>query len=116
MKIALKFRYSLPLTVVLLISPHLAAVSQGVDIVAIDVIAVAHGHRVSKLLGLVTAAFVGGVQLCMEKGERRDLTLLNEKTGRKELPTGRHWIVLPTIAEPGLSTLAVLMAATSNCQ
>jgi hypothetical protein len=51
MKIALKFRYSLPLTVVLLISPHLAAVSQGVDIVAIDVIAVAHGHRVSKLLG-----------------------------------------------------------------
>jgi hypothetical protein len=51
MKIALKFRYSVPLTAVLLLSPHLAAVAQGVDIVAIDVVAVAHGHRVSKLLG-----------------------------------------------------------------
>ena len=51
MKIALKFRYSVPLTAVLLLSPHLAAVAQGVDIVAIDVIAVAHGHRVSQLLG-----------------------------------------------------------------
>ena len=51
MKIALKFRYSVPLTAVLLLSPHLAAVAQGVDIVAIDVVAVAHGHRVSQLLG-----------------------------------------------------------------
>jgi PRC-barrel domain len=51
MKIALKFRYSVPLTAVLLLSPHLAAIAQGVDIVAIDVVAVAHGHRVSQLLG-----------------------------------------------------------------
>ena len=51
MKIALKFRYSVLLTAALLLSPHLAAVAQGVDVVAIDVIAVAHGRRVSQLLG-----------------------------------------------------------------
>jgi sporulation protein YlmC with PRC-barrel domain len=36
---------------VLLLSPPLAAVAQGVDIVAVDVVAVAHGHRASQLLG-----------------------------------------------------------------
>ena len=51
MKNALMCRYSVPLTAVLLLSPHLAGVAQGVDIVAIDVVAVAHGHRVSQLLG-----------------------------------------------------------------
>ena len=51
MKNALMCRYSVPLTAVLLLSPHFAAVAQGVDIVAIDVVAVAHGHRVSQLLG-----------------------------------------------------------------
>jgi sporulation protein YlmC with PRC-barrel domain len=51
MKNALMRRYSVPLTAVLLLSPHLAGGAQGVDIVAIDVVAVAHGHRVSQLLG-----------------------------------------------------------------
>ena len=46
-----EYRYSVPLMAVLLLSPHLAAVAQGAGIVAIDVVAVAHGHRVSQLLG-----------------------------------------------------------------
>ena len=51
MRNALKYRYSVPLMAVLLLSPPLAAVAQRVDIVAVDVVAVAHGHRVSQLLG-----------------------------------------------------------------
>ncbi|HEY0745909.1 MAG TPA: PRC-barrel domain-containing protein [Steroidobacteraceae bacterium] len=51
MKNAFKCRYSVPLAAMLLLSPHLAAIAQGVAIVAIDVVAVAHGHRVSELLG-----------------------------------------------------------------
>jgi sporulation protein YlmC with PRC-barrel domain len=35
----------------LLLSPHLEAAAQEATVVAIDVIAVAHGHRVSQLLG-----------------------------------------------------------------
>ena len=51
MRNTLKYRYSVPLMAVLLLSPPLAAVAQGVEIVAVDVVAVAHGHRVSQLLG-----------------------------------------------------------------
>jgi sporulation protein YlmC with PRC-barrel domain len=51
MKSILNYRCTLPLVAVLFLSPYLEAVAQDVKIVSIDVVAVAHGHRVSQLLG-----------------------------------------------------------------
>lgn len=51
MRNAFNYRYSVLLMAVLFLSPQFEAVAQDVNVVSIDVIAVAHGHRVSQLLG-----------------------------------------------------------------
>jgi PRC-barrel domain len=48
---ALKYQYAAPLMAILLLAPGLQARAQGVRVVAVDVVAVANGYRVSQLLG-----------------------------------------------------------------